>query len=61
VQLVTQIQDKFDDFDYIIWQSLRSSPPLTVLLTNLLTFLSNQQETELPEDRETQLSLLMEY
>jgi GTPase SAR1 family protein len=61
VQLVTQIEDKFDEFDYIIWQSLRSSPPLTVLLTNLLKFLSNRQETDLPEDRETQLSLLMEY
>jgi len=57
VQCVTQIQDKFD---YIIWQSLRSSPPLKELLTNLLKSLSNQSESESPADTEDQLSLLMQ-
>jgi hypothetical protein len=57
VQCVTQIQDKFD---YIIWQSLRSSPPLKGLLTNLLKSLSNQPERESPADTENQLALLMQ-
>lgn len=34
------------DFDFIIWRSLRNSPPLETLLTELVSFLSNQQDTE---------------
>jgi WD40 repeat protein/DNA-binding SARP family transcriptional activator len=33
-------------FDFIIWRSLRNSPPLEALLTELVRFLSNQQDTE---------------
>ena len=44
LQLIPQIQH---EFDYIIWRSLRNSPPLASLQTDLIKFLS-QQETELP-------------
>ena len=44
LQLIPQIQH---EFDRIIWRSLRNSPPLASLQTNLIKFLS-QQETELP-------------
>ena len=45
LQLISQIQH---EFDYIIWRSLRNSPPLASLQTDLIKFLSQQQETELP-------------
>jgi hypothetical protein len=45
LQLIPQIQH---EFDYIIWRSLRNSPPLTSLQTDLIKFLSQQQETNPP-------------
>ena len=45
LQLIQQIQHQFD---CIIWRSLRNSPPLQTLETDLIKFLSQQQETELP-------------
>jgi hypothetical protein len=46
LQLIPQIQH---EFDRIIWRSLRNSPPLASLQTDLIKFLSQQQETELPD------------
>ncbi|WP_449419654.1 NB-ARC domain-containing protein [Phormidium nigroviride] len=45
LQLIQQIQDQFD---YILWRSLHNAPLLQTLQTNLIQFLSQQQETELP-------------
>jgi DNA-binding transcriptional ArsR family regulator len=45
LQLIPQIQH---EFDRIIWRSLRNAPPLASLQTDLIKFLSQQQETELP-------------
>ena len=45
LQLISQIQH---EFDRIIWRSLRNSPPLESLQTDLIKFLSQQQKTELP-------------
>lgn len=58
VKLAQQIQD---EFEYIIWRSLRNSPPLQDILTDLIKFLSNQQETDIPETVEGRLSRLTEY
>ncbi|MEO0410152.1 MAG: NACHT domain-containing protein, partial [Cyanobacteria bacterium P01_A01_bin.135] len=33
------------DFDYLVWRSLRNAPPLEALLTELVPFLSNQQDS----------------
>jgi WD40 repeat protein len=41
VKLAEQIQDQFT---YVIWRSLRNAPPLDTLLTELVSFLSGQQE-----------------
>lgn len=40
-----------DEFEYIIWRSLRNAPTLETLLADLVPFLSNQQETkaEIPQ------------
>ena len=34
-----------EEFDYLIWRSLRNAPPLETLLNDLILFLSNQQDT----------------
>ena len=46
LQLIPQIQH---EFDCIIWRSLHNAPPLASLQTNLIQFLSQQQETQLPD------------
>ncbi|MCL1463067.1 NB-ARC domain-containing protein [Argonema galeatum] len=58
VKLLERIQDKFE---YVIWQSLRYSPSLEAILRNLIQFLSDRSETDLPVSIADRLSLLMEY
>lgn len=41
VKVAQQIQD---EFDYVIWRSLRNAPPLNSLLQDLVLFLSDQQD-----------------
>ena len=45
LQLIPQIQH---EFDCIIWRSLHNAPPLASLQTDLIKFLSQQQETNPP-------------
>ncbi|MEG4281876.1 NB-ARC domain-containing protein [Microcoleus sp. A006_D1] len=45
LQLIPQIHHQFD---CIIWRSLRHSPPLSALETDLIKFLGDRQPTELP-------------
>jgi hypothetical protein len=56
--LADGIQDKFK---YIIWRSLRYAPPIQDLLTDLLRFFDQQQETNLPQDTSRQVTKLIEY
>ncbi|MBW4467981.1 MAG: hypothetical protein KME07_21355 [Pegethrix bostrychoides GSE-TBD4-15B] len=50
-----------DEFEYVIWRSLLNTLPFTDLLSDLIRFLSNQQETDLPETTEAQLARLLFY
>jgi WD40 repeat protein len=43
-QLASQLADN-QEFEYIIWRSLRNAPPLDRLLADLILFLSNRLET----------------
>lgn len=43
VKLAQKIQD---EFEFVIWRSLRNAPSLATLLADLVPFLSNQQETK---------------
>lgn len=43
VKLAQQLSSSFD---FVIWRSLRNSPPLEALLAEFVSFLSNQQDTE---------------
>lgn len=58
VKLAEQIKDKFE---YVIWRSLHNAPTIDSLLTSLIQFISNQQETDLPEDISSKLLRLLNY
>lgn len=58
VQLVEQIKDKFE---YVIWHSLRNFPSLETIQTNLIEFLSHQEETELPTNSNRKRSPLIHH
>lgn len=60
VKLAQNIQE---DFEYVIWRSLREAPPVKAIITQLLQFLSEEQETEanLPESLSDRISRLIEY
>ena len=58
VKLAQQIQG---EFEYIIWRSLRNAPPFPEIVTDTIKFLSNQQETDLPETTNGKLSRLIHY
>jgi WD40 repeat protein/transcriptional regulator with XRE-family HTH domain len=52
-----------DNFEYIIWRSLREAPPIKNILASLIQFLSDEQETEasLPESVGERISRLIDY
>lgn len=58
VKLVQQIQG---EFEYILWRSLRNAPPFPEIVTDTIKFLSNQQETDLPETANGKVSRLIHY
>ena len=43
VKLAQQLQG---EFEYVIWRSVRNAPPLETMLSELVQFLSDQQETK---------------
>lgn len=57
-KLAQQIQS---EFEYVIWRSLKNAPPIKELLTELVNFLSAQQEVLLPEALEPQVSRVLHY
>jgi predicted transcriptional regulator len=46
-KLAEQIQH---EFEFLIWRSLRSAPPMEEVLADLIQFLSNESETNLSQD-----------
>ena len=58
VKLAKQIQT---EFDYLVWRSLRNAPPIQDLLADLIQFLSNQQETNLPNTLDGRILRLLDY
>jgi WD40 repeat protein len=58
VKVAENIQN---EFEYLIWKSLRHAPPIKDILAYLIQFLSNQQETDLPKDVDGRVSLLINY
>ncbi|MEM7064548.1 MAG: NB-ARC domain-containing protein [Cyanobacteria bacterium P01_B01_bin.77] len=58
VRLVTRIQD---EFDFVIWRSLRNPIPVDDMLIDLIEFLSNQHETKKPETLDKAVITLLGY
>ncbi len=58
VKVAQQVQQ---NFDWLIWRSLRNAPPLQELLRHILQFLANGDGRELTDDLNGQLSQLIEY
>jgi WD40 repeat protein len=58
VKLAQQIQD---NFEYVIWRSLHNAPPVVEILADLIKFLSNQEETDLPDNVGSRVSRLLHY
>lgn len=58
VKLVEQIQD---EFEFLIWRSLRNAPLVKDILVELIQFLSNEQETNLPDTVDGRVSQLIRY
>jgi len=58
VKLAKEIQG---EFDYVIWRSLRNAPPIHNLLVDLIQFLSDQQETDLPDTLDGCILRLLNY
>jgi len=50
-----------DEFEYVFWRSLQNAPPLEGILKNYIQFLSNQQRIDLPDDTNSQISVLLQY
>jgi WD40 repeat protein/transcriptional regulator with XRE-family HTH domain len=58
IKVAQQLQT---EFEYIIWRSLRNAPTVEELLADLIQFLSQQQETHLPETLDGKISRLLQY
>jgi NB-ARC domain len=49
------------EFEYVIWRKLLNAPPVTEILWDMIKFLSNRQEFDLPDTIERQVSRLLHY
>ena len=48
-------------FDYVSWLSLKNAPPFESTLKHYIQILSNQQQVNLPEDLDSQITRLIEF
>ncbi|NJR61447.1 MAG: NACHT domain-containing protein [Cyanobacteria bacterium CRU_2_1] len=50
-----------DEFEVVVWRSLRNAPLVEDMVASLIQFLSNQQEIDLPKSLDGLISSLMRY
>ncbi|MEG3850081.1 NB-ARC domain-containing protein [Microcoleus sp. herbarium19] len=58
---LTAVQQIQGEFDYCIWRSLKERPPLSNILFDLIQSLSARPVTDLPQNTDKQISLLLKY
>ncbi|BCL35237.1 NB-ARC domain-containing protein [Nostoc sp. MS1] len=58
IKLAQQIQG---EFEFVVWRSLRNTPPLTELLSNLLHFFADGQLVNLSDNTDNLISQFMGY
>jgi hypothetical protein len=54
-------QKLVEQFEYVIWQSLRNAPPPLEMLATLVQFLSSGSETDLPKNVAKRINRLLDY
>lgn len=54
-------QELQNEFEFVIWRCLRNAPPVEELLAELIQFLSDKKETDLPKNIEGRISRSLEY
>ncbi|NJO63565.1 MAG: hypothetical protein HC836_36845 [Richelia sp. RM2_1_2] len=54
-------QEVDGEFDYIIWRSLREAPTVEKIIADVVRFLSQQQEVDLPETLGDKITRLIHY
>ncbi|NJM72099.1 MAG: NACHT domain-containing protein [Scytonema sp. RU_4_4] len=57
-EIVNELPDKFD---YVIWRSVEGVMPISILLQELIEFLSNQHTTDLCNNVDENILLLIQY
>jgi hypothetical protein len=50
-----------NEFDYIIWRSLREAPPIDKILADCIKHFSHQQSIDLPQPLGEKITLLLNY
>lgn len=58
VAVTGQLQDKFD---FVFWRSLKNASAPDTILQKCLLFFSNGEQTDIPDDIEDKITLLLEY
>lgn len=58
IKLAEQIQE---EFEYVIWRSLRNAPPVEDLIADFIDFLSNHQISSLPAPLDGRISMLLKH
>ncbi len=49
------------EFEFVYWRSLQNAPSSKSIMNNCIKFLSRQQQIDLPEDLDGQITLLIQY
>ncbi|MGA9378583.1 MAG: NB-ARC domain-containing protein, partial [Phormidium sp.] len=49
------------EFKYVVWRSLINAPKITEITTDLIKFLSNQESSDIPDNIDKQISLLLQH
>ncbi|MCC5643950.1 LuxR C-terminal-related transcriptional regulator [Nostoc sp. CHAB 5824] len=58
VKLAEEVQN---NCERLIWRTLRNAPPIEEILANLIRFLSDEQESDLPKTVDERITLLIKY
>jgi WD40 repeat protein len=58
---VKVVEQTVGEFDRLFWRDLRAAPPIKNVLEDCILFLSDQQQTNLPEGPDRKITLLIDY
>src|SRR5579859_691628 len=56
----TLVDQVHEQYDYVFWRSLLNAPPFKRILQECMQFVSDRQQTVLPTEVDSQISLLID-